>query len=126
MEINVTKFVNTECRMDYSASIAEVGPGAGPSTWAAACEYAEENPFLVSEEMLEDARCHFLEYGCWDREELDDASVQGLVVQEIASGMSEMEHYETYEEYKEAVRDGQACGRLCKGDDNQFYLYIGL
>lgn len=38
MEINITTFFNNAAPMDYSASIAEIGDDAGPSTWRAANE----------------------------------------------------------------------------------------
>lgn len=53
MELDITRFFNEACPMDYSASVAEIGRDAGKVTWSAAVEDAAEYSILPDEKARE-------------------------------------------------------------------------
>lgn len=130
MELDVTRMVDDkdDCPI-MSGSIAELGSNAAQITWNNSKAYAAERPLLETDEQRDEARQHFAEYGAWSREEIaawPEEELQGIVCQEVAAQIREMEHYDTEEEYRKAAEDGQASGSLYKGDDGRWYCYFGI
>jgi hypothetical protein len=130
MEIDITDFFNAGGHMDYSASIAEVGPDAGRSTWRAACDDSEEYCLLDTPEKLEAAREYFRGFGAWSADELaamPDLEVNALLLQFIAGDIREFSEDVTawdWAAYNDDAAAGRIGGSLFKGDDNRVYIYI--
>ena len=129
MELNVTRMVgNIDDSPPLVGSIAQYGPNAAKMTWDNSKNYARENPLLATDDERDAAREHFGDYGAWSAEEIaawSEEELQAITAQEVAHQISEMECYETYEEYQKAAEDGQVSGRLYKGDDGEWYCYFG-
>ncbi len=131
MEIDITDFFNAGGHMDYSASIAEIGPDAGPSTWRAACDASEEYCVLDTPEKLEAARKYFRGFGAWSAEELaamPDNEINALLLQFIAGDIREFSDDVSewdWEEYNAEAATGRISGNLFEGYDNRVYFYIG-
>ena len=129
MEIDVTHMVEDCDEMPMlSGSRAELGENAGKLTWNNSIAYGNAKPLLASDADREAAREHFAEYGAWSDEEIaawSDADLQGLMVQEVAAAIREMEGYDSNEEFEKACEEGQCSGRLGKGDNGRWYFYVG-
>lgn len=125
MDIDITSMVNDSDEMPLlSGSQAELGPDAGRITWRNSCEYATRNP-LVTSAQFDEVRDYFREFGAWDAAEIDAWSpeeLQGLVTQEVAARIREMEHFDSYEEYEQASDDGRVSGLVHRGGDGRFYF----
>jgi hypothetical protein len=104
IDIDVTHMVNEADEMQYlSGSIAELGDCAGRLTWDNCMRRAEEEP-LLKPEQIDAARDYFRDFGAWDDEEIDawtELEVQAIVIQEAASRIRELEHYEGYARARE-------------------------
>lgn len=129
MELNVTHMIEAiNDAPPLVGSIAQYGPDAAKMTWDNSKAFASAHPLLTTDEEREAARRHFKEYGAWSEEEIaawSEEELQGITTQEVAHEVSEMEMFETDEEYQEAAKQGQVSGRLFKGDDGQWYCYFG-
>jgi hypothetical protein len=131
MEIDITDFFNAGGHMAYSASIAEVGPDAGRSTWRNACDDSEEYCLLDTPEKLEAAREYFRGFGAWSADELaamPDREVNALLLQFIAGDIREFSEDVTawdWTVYNDDAAAGRIGGNLFEGDDNRVYIYIG-
>ena len=130
MEIDVTHMVKNSDEMpNLSGSVAELGNSAGTITWNNSKKYGRNKPLLTSDEMRDAARKHFAEYGAWSRDEIaawSEDELQGIMCQDVAAAIREMEHYESDKEYQEACERGQVSGRLYRGDNGHWYFYLGL
>lgn len=119
MELNVTHMVedaDSMCRL--SGSRMEWGNDAGKFTWNNSIEYGKERPLLDSDEARDEARRHFRSYGAWSEEEIaawSEEELQGIMCQDVAAVIREIEDLESI---------GEA-GRLSRGDDGQWYFYLG-
>lgn len=85
--VDITEVIARECMRDYSASIAEIGNDAGPSTWRAACDDAPDWNFIPADQ-FDYFRDWVQDWGGWTREEIDawpDNELQALCLQWIAS-----------------------------------------
>ena len=112
-----------------SGSVAELGPNAGILTWENSKRYAEAHPLLNTPEQIEEAKDYFKGFGAWSGEEIaawSDSEVQAMVVQHIAAGIREMEHFDTYEAFKRAAEQGSVSGEVYKGDDGRWYALLSL
>ena len=131
MEIDITDFFNTCRPMDYSASIAEVGPDAGRSTWRAACDASGEYCLLDTPDKLDAAREYFRGFGAWSADELaamPDREVNALLLQFVAGDIREFSEDVTawdWAVYDDDAAAGRIGGNLFEGDDNRVYIYIG-
>ncbi len=86
MEIDITSLLELN-QFDLSHSQAEGGPNAGPHTWQAALERAEEIPLLDTPEKLDAMRDFARSSGGWDDEEVaawTPQEVNALFLQWIA------------------------------------------
>src|SRR5258705_128351 len=71
---------------------------------------------------------NFREEGPWSEEEIaawSEADLQAITCQDVASAIREMEVAEDYEDYQRLCEAGKCSGRLYKGDDGQWYFYLG-
>ena len=94
MEIDITAFMANEDAYEFSGSIAERGPNAGPQTWANAKECAARAPLLATPEQIEEARDYFKEFGAWDdetRAAWSAEEVNALLIQYISGNLREIE-----------------------------------
>ena len=128
MEINVTAYV-TDCDCSqYSSSIADSGlQNIGEVTWYAAVNHMAADT-LVTPEQQGELRDWIREFGAWDDAEIEamsDVETNALLLQFIAGDVQEMEVYDTPEEYEAAQDGGTASGRLLRGDNDQWYFYVG-
>jgi hypothetical protein len=130
MELNVTHMIDAvNDSPPLVGSIAQYGPDAATMTWGNSKAFGREHPLLKTDEEREAARDHFREYGAWDDAEINawsEEELQGITCQEVAHQISEMEMFDTDEEYLKAAEDGTVSGRLSKGDDGQWYCYFGI
>jgi hypothetical protein len=130
MELDVTAYVEEVDCSSFSASIAELGRNAAKITWAYAMMYVQEDPIVSSEEDLQEARDYFVSTGGWTRDEADEMSdqeVNALLLQFIASAVRQYEdHFDSYEEYEKAAREGQVAGDLWRNDDGTWTYYVGV
>jgi len=137
MELNITRFFNTESPMDYQASRAEMGNSASADAWEAAMDNAD--PVYCGEEaycwIATDNREAFeefvLSFGAWEKIEIKAWTLQecnALLIQMIAGDMGEYcEDVGDWDwiEYELLVNEGNFSGNLFWGDDNEIYYYIG-
>ena len=126
MELDVTHMVEAADDMiELSGSRLEHGQDAGRITWNNSVAYGQQQPLLKTQEDRDAARAHFREYGAWSEEEIaawSEADLQGIMCQDVAAAIREIEHYDTYEEYV-AANDGG--GNLYPGDNGRWYFYLG-
>lgn len=118
MELNITRFFNEACPMDYSASVAEIGQNAGKATWQAACEDSSDYMILDSQEKREAFRAYVKGFGAWEETEIqawNDIELNALLLQFIAGDIRERQHYidqNRLAEYEENIG-----GRLWVNED---------
>lgn len=127
MELNVTRLIDENCEQ-FSASRMELGDHAGEITWNNALQYTKEYP-LVTGDQLDAVRQYLAGFGAWTKQELSymsDNEVNALLLQFIAGDIREMENCESYEEYEQGCMQGTYSGALYRGDDGQWYYYVGM
>ena len=129
MEINVTQYVNEVDCSDFSNSIFNSGlTRIGEITWRNAMQHVAGGE-LVTDDQQADLREWISEFGAWSDEDIEamsDQETNALLLQFVAGDIREMkDHYDTPEEYQQASEDGQASGRLYRGDDDQWYFHVG-
>jgi hypothetical protein len=129
MELDVTHMMDAiEDSPPLVGSIAQYGKDAAAYTWNNSKAFAKEHALLQTDEQRDEARAHFKSYGAWSDEEIEawsEEELQAITCQEVAHQISEMERYDTPEEYREASEQGQVSGRLCQGDNGRWYCYFG-
>lgn len=113
-ELNVTHMVeDADSMIELSGSQAEHGQDAGRITWNNSKAYGAQRPLLTTDELRDAARAHFREYGAWTENEIaawSEEELQAIMCQEVASAIRQMD---------------DDSGRLSKGDDGQWYFYLG-
>lgn len=123
MEINITKFFNEAAPMDYSASVAEIGNDAGPSTWSASNEDSHDYFMLDTDEKREAFRNHVKGFGAWSDEEIaawTDTELNALFIQLVSGDMREAGLHagmtiEDWQEYQRLSEEGQCSGNIFGG-----------
>lgn len=131
MEIDITHMFTVET-WDYVGSELTHGPDVGKRTFQAACKDADELfPDVEKEDLVE----HFLDYGAWDREELEASSLtelRGMLVQDITSTMREtgLEDFALedvdWEAHEAAAAEGICSSSIFRGDDGRVYFRMGV
>lgn len=132
MELKITQFFRTVAPRDLSASVAEIGRDAGPSTWQASMDASAETMLLDTEEKRDAFRAFVAEAGAWSDDEInswDDVTLNALCLQWIAGDMREPVGFELgpdttdaqWAEYQRQSEAGQVCGRLFRADDDSIY-----
>ena len=129
MEIKVTHMVDdADNMMELSGSVMEHGKDAARVTWNNAKTYGADRPLLTTDNERDAARDHFRGYGAWSQEEIaawSDDELQAITCQDVAAAIREMEVANNYADYQRLCEDGTCSGRLYKGDDNEWYFYLG-
>lgn len=129
MELDVTNMVeDADSMSELSGSRAEHGQDAGRITWDNSCDYAAAMPLLTTDAQRDAARAHFRAYGAWDEDGINawsERELQGIMAQDVASAIREMQVADTYEEYQALCEQGTCTGRIYKGDDGRWYYYLG-
>jgi hypothetical protein len=128
MELDVTHMVDDSDTMPMlSGSRAELGDNAGKLTWNCSVAYGREHPLLTTDDARDEARSHFRGYGAWSEDEIatwSEDELQGIMCQDVAAAIREMEHYDTPEAFEKACESGRASGRLYRSSD-KWYFYLG-
>lgn len=122
-ELDITDFFNNAAPMDYSASVAEIGNDAGPSTWRAACEDSPDYFLLDTDEKRDAFRAFVRSSGAWNNEEIaawSDIELNALCIQWISGDMREGDLHpdmtdSEWKEYEQRANDGQVAGRIYGG-----------
>lgn len=133
MELNITEFFGAAAPMDYSASVAEIGAGAGRATWQAAVEDAPDWPLLDTDEKREAFRDHVRGFGAWDAAEIEawsDRELTALLIQMIAGDIREADLSPDSDDsdwiaYEARANAGHCGGNIYRGADGQIYYYVG-
>jgi hypothetical protein len=145
MEINVTKlFAHPQYNPRLiSASIAELGPDAGQTTYDNSLSLANEVILVQSEDEIEEAIECLDEYGAWELEDMKEWSLQelnALIIQFVTAdarealpkGWESMSLDELHaswpsdEEIEEVVRTRSFPFFICRGMDGIEIYYDGL
>lgn len=135
MEIDITDFFNNAAPMDYSASVAEIGRDAGPSTWRAANDDSGEYPIIDTDEKREAFRSFVRSAGAWSDDEINawsDTEINALAIQWVSCDMREVPDVEMgpgmsaddWAEYQSMSEAGIVSGSLFKGIDGRIYWQI--
>jgi hypothetical protein len=136
MDLNITQFFRDAAPMDYSASRAEIGNDAGPSTWRAAVDDSESFMLLDDDAKRDAFRDHVRGFGAWSEEELaawSDRELNALLLQMIAGDMREPVGFELgadtteeeWQDYERQCEAGQCSSRISRAEDGDVYYYIG-
>lgn len=132
-ELDITEFFNNAAPMDYSASVAEIGNDAGPSTWQAAIEDSAEYSILDNDEKRELFRKFVRGFGAWDDSEIaawTDVELNALCLQCISGDMREAGLHADMsdDEWTEYGENENTAGRIYGGiltTDGRVYFDIG-
>ena len=138
MELDITEFVlNTE-PFDFSASIAERGPNAGPDTWRNAVAEGERQPLLTTPDQFDEFREYMTGFGAWDDEAItawSEAECNALLIQLISGDMREAGMDDCFpdefdwEQYRKDSEAGRISGNIYKADvgesASRIFYYIG-
>ena len=54
-----------------------------------------------------------------------ETEVNAVLLQFLAGEIREMEAFDTPEDYEQAMENGTVSGRVYRGDDGEWYAYIG-
>lgn len=130
MELNITNFFNNAAPMDYSASVAEIGEGAGQATWQAAIDDSPDYPLLSSDSEREEARRYFQGFGAWEKDEIavwSDTDLNALLIQYIAGSIREsgLTPKSSTDEWAVYEADENIAHDIFRAADGQIYVYIG-
>jgi hypothetical protein len=129
MKIDVTKFIQSGSMMDYSASVAEIGPSAGADTWQACTEAVEDFDFLPTPEHLQHFREWLKPWGGWDDAEItamSDEHLRALCLQWVAGDWRERfdcsPDAADWEDYKTRASDGQCRSSFYRDDAGRIFF----
>lgn len=148
-ELNVTVYFQDNDPYYLSNSVFNLGNNAGRITWNNALN-ATDNNLLNTPKLVEKAIKHFLEYGAWDRQELEELGQTGLeamILQECASDLNNLDNEiddrnsdleagdllwerkdvfsEDYYDQWEEWLDNHS-GRTYLDDDGQIWYHLGI
>lgn len=128
MELDVTHMVEDCDDMPMmSGSIAELGANAPKITWNNSVAYGAMHPLLTTDDMKDEARAYFAGFGAWSREDIaawSEAELQGIMCQDVAGAIREMEACESPEDYEKRCEAGTCSGNLHRSAD-KWYFYVG-
>jgi hypothetical protein len=138
MELDITDFVTNAEPYEFSASVAERGPNAGPQTWANAVTEGASKPLLTTPDQIEEFRDYMGDFGAWDdaeRAAWSDAECNALLIQLISGDMREsgmdscdIEDFD-WDQYQKDSEDGRISGRIYRADTDEhtgrIFYYIG-
>lgn len=129
MDINVTDFLKTDHMRAYSASVAEIGPDAGASTWRASVEAAGLWNFLPDADALQEFREWLKPWGAWDDAEIgamSDDHLRALCLQWIAGDWRDCFKSATWRDadwsdYENRASAGDCSGTFYRADDGTVF-----
>ena len=127
MEIDITSFFENVDPFEFSHSIAEGGPNAGPNTWRAALREASESPLLTTPEQLDALRDHMRGTGAWEDDEINAWSPEecnALFIQLISGDMREADldaEAPDWEAYERGAERGLFNGYIFHSADRIYY-----
>jgi len=128
MEVNITRFFNTESAFDYNASCAELGENAGTYTWnnAVSASY-NHTDLLDTDEKKDTFRAFVKTFGAWDEAEIaawNDNELTALLIQFISASMRENGLDSSEPEWEAYEADDNNSGDIFRSGD-EVYFYIG-
>jgi len=117
-----------ETFINYSASMAELGSKAGQITWDNALGYK----MILKPAELESARRYIESTGGWDKYEIEEMSnneINALIIQFVTGDIREFSDEPldswNWDEYEQQSRLGIIAGNIFKGDNGDYYYYLG-
>lgn len=146
MNIEITSLLEIRA-FDLSHSVMEGGSMAGPNTWKAAKEAAEENDLLDTPEKLQAMRDFAQESGGWSEDEIaawDNEELNALFLQWIAGDVRQCPSIEQsygpedsrfstadsldeidWEATQAMQEEGDCPSNIFRADDGRIYFYLG-
>jgi hypothetical protein len=132
MEVCITHFFTCAAPMDYSASIAEIGNGAGAATWAAACEDSPDYMLLDDDAKRYAFKTHIAGFGAWSPEEVaawTEVELNALFMQLISGDMREADigpesTADDWIAYEERAHAGNCGGNIFRATDGEVYYSL--
>jgi hypothetical protein len=131
MELNITHLFKSDSfdAVDYSASVAELGPHAAAITRRNARQFTKHTP-LFGEDDADEIRDWLLKFGAWERDELEDlGDLNALTLQFIAGYIREIpvddDGEPDWEAAEALAEEGQISGLIFKRNDGDIYFYVG-
>lgn len=129
MELDITHMMEDANVMPMlSGSILEHGRDADRITWRNSVAYGHAHPLLTCDSDREAARRYFAEFGAWSWEEIvawSDDELNGILCQDIAGNIREMDVAEDYTDYRRLAEAGKVSGNIYQGSDGRWYFYMG-
>ncbi len=128
-EINITRFFTQACAKDYSASCAEIGQNAGPDTWRAAMDDADDYAY-INDATREAFKAFVLSSGGWNETEVNaftDTELNALFLQWIAGDKRESDldnAVPDWAQYEIDSQAGQCPSNIFKAADGQIYYSL--
>lgn len=125
MELNINHLFKTINPAHYSASQAELGPDAGPITWANAIDAAPN--LLDSADKMREFKDYMRDFGAWSDAEINAWSQKecnALLLQLIAGDIRESgldTSNPDWSEYQQQAEQGTVAGYLFHGIDGNIY-----
>lgn len=126
------------CPSDYSASMAEIGQQAGPDTWRAAMDDAEDWPILSDAAALDSFLTQCESSGAWTNEDLQRMTpqeIKALALQWLAGDMRDILQLPfgvrvdpaavDWDAVQARCEGGQCSGSIFPGDDGMVYWTVG-
>ena len=119
-DINVSSLKGFS-RMQFSASVAELGENAGAKTWNNAKRQASNGPEVMTGDQCELFREDIRAWGAWDKEEINAMSqtelralfIQHVMVEVRGAGADCIEDID-FDKYEEDASAGRLSGFLYK------------
>jgi len=124
MEVNITKFFNGANPSHYSASKAEIGDDAGPTTWRNAMASTYN---YITDVNVEEWRAYIRGSGGWTPDEVAAFTMQelnALFIQWISGDIREagLDTGTTWEEYEKDAAKGLVSENLFKLGEEIFWM----
>lgn len=129
-EIDVTDFFNNAGKIDYSASIAEIGYDAASVTWQAANDDSADWPILQTEGQRDAFRAFARSAGFSEADDFagwTDSQLNALAIQWLAGDIREAGldgESPDWQAYQADAEAGRVSGNLCRNDDGRVYWLI--
>lgn len=127
MDIDITHFFRTAGMIDYSASIAEIGPDAAKLTWGAAVKDSDEYSMLDTEDKRDAFREFIKGFGAWSEEEVaawSERELNALFIQFVAGDIRESQIDTEEPDWKAYANDFDGGMRFFPSGD-QIYYHLG-
>ena len=131
MDINITDLFTSIDPARYSASQAELGPGAGTITWARAVDHTTRDRLLTNDQ-IDAWRAFIKTSGGWSVSEINAmhaVELQALFLQWVAADMRETgldanSTPEDWAKYETDASAGLVPGNIFRTDDGQVFYNL--